>query len=92
LTLNLSADVVCTNKRRKKEGETDLMRTSKSEAILAIATTAATYLHLQNNKLFHILQSPKPPLTAAAAGVTHQTRASSVSLLASAIPIGRNAT
>ncbi len=67
------------------------MRTSKSKAILAIATTAPTYLHLQNNKLFHILQSPKPPPTAAA-GVTHQTRASSVSLLASAIPTGRNET
>jgi hypothetical protein len=65
----------------------------KSEAILAISTTAPTYLHLQNNKLFHILQSPKPPPTAAAAaGVTHQTRASSVSLLASAIPTGRNET
>jgi hypothetical protein len=95
LALNLSADVACTNKRRKREGETHLMRTSKSEAILAISTTAPTYLHLQNNKLFHILQSPKPPPTAAApaaAGVTHQTRASSVSLLASTIPTGRNET
>jgi len=93
LALNLSADVVCTNKRRKREGETHLMRASKSEAILAIATTAPTYLHLQNNKLFQILQSQKPPPTAAAAaGVTHQTRASSVSLLASAIPTGRNET
>ncbi len=91
LALNLLADVVCTNQRRKREGQTHLMRASKSETILAIATTAPTHLHLQNNKLFHILQSQKPPPTAAA-GVTHQTRASSVSLFASAIPTGRKET
>jgi hypothetical protein len=85
----------CMHQQEKKKIRGNaLMRTSKSEAILAISTKAPTYLHLQNNKLFHILQSPKPPPTAAAAaaGVTHQTRASSVSLLASAIPTGRNET
>lgn len=46
-------------RERKREGEAHLMRASKSEAIFAIATTAPTYLHLQNNKIFHILQSQK---------------------------------
>jgi hypothetical protein len=85
----------CMHQQEKKKIRGNaLMRTSKSEAILTISTKAPTYLHLQNNKLFHILQSPKPPPTAAAAaaGVTHQTRASSVSLFASAIPTGRKET
>jgi hypothetical protein len=41
--------------KKKRRGNASHVNIKISEAILAIATTAPTYLHLQNNKLFHIL-------------------------------------